>query len=436
MSPKPLPVSRSSRWPHRLASHLRGPLAALLCAAPLAFAAPAIEPARFERLTQQLEAEVEQGHLAGIAVLVADRDTILYRHNAGFADVAAGSALADDSIYKLFSLTKPVTSVALMMLYDEGKFALDDPLEKHLPQLKGLQVAKEDGADGKPLTEAPAHPVTVREVLTHTGGFTYGLFSQSQVDSLYVARKVQEPGLSYDERLQRLASIPLRQQPGTLWHYSVSAEVQAALVEQLSGMRYADFVRTRILEPLQMNDSGFFVSAEQAPRLTTSYASDEAGKLQPLPKQQYLSAPAHASGGGGFADGSGGLLAPIDDYLKFARMLLGDGESDGVRLLKTDTVRLMRSNQLPEGVAAISTFYPGNQFGLGAAVVSDSAAAGHLPQGTYWWWGVQGPWMWVDPQNGLVTLGMLQHTDYMQSRRIHGMVSATLYGPDQPASQP
>ena len=117
-------------------------------------------------------------------------------------------------------------------------------------------------------------------------------------------------------------------------------------------------------------------------------------------------------------------------------MLLSEGESDGVRLLKTDTVRLMRSNQLPEGVAAISAFYPGNQFGLGGAVVSDSAAAGHLPQGTYWWRGVQGPWMWVDPQNGLVTLGMLQHTDYMQSRRIHGMVSATLYGPEQPAIQP
>lgn len=432
MSPESLPLFRSSRWPRRLASHLRGPLAALLCAAPLAFAAPAIEPARFERLTQQLQAEVDQGHVAGIAVLVADREKILYRHNAGFADIAAKQPLADDSLYKLFSLTKPVTAVALMMLYDEGKFALDDPLHKHLPQFEGLQVAKADGPDGMPLTEAPAHPVTVREVLSHTGGFTYGLFSQSQVDSLYVARKVQETGLSYEERMQRLAAIPLRQQPGTLWHYSVSSEIQAALVEKLSGMGYEAFVRSRILEPLQMNDSGFHVSGQQAPRLTTSYARDEAGALQPLPKQQYLSAPAHASGGGGFADGSGGLLAPIDDYLKFARMLLGDGETNGVRLLKADTARLMRSNQLPAGVEAISAFFPGNQFGLGAAVVSDSAAAGHLPQGTYWWWGVQGPWMWVDPQNGLVTLGMLQHTDYLQSRRIHGTLSATLYGPAQP----
>lgn len=435
MPSSPLPLSPSSRWPRRLARQLRNPLAALLCMAPLAFAAPAIDPARFDRLTQQLEAEVEQGHLAGIAVLVADRDRVLYRHNAGFADIAAATPLANDSIYKLFSLTKPVTAVALMMLYDEGRFGLDDPLEKHLPQLKGLQVAKADGPEGVPLTEAPAHPVTVREVLTHTGGFTYGLFSQSQVDSLYVARKVQEPGLSYEERMQRLASIPLRQQPGTLWHYSVSSEIQAALVEKLSGMRYEDFVRTRILEPLKMNDSGFHVSAEQAPRLTTSYATDEAGKLQPLTKQQYLSAPAHASGGGGFADGSGGLLAPIDDYLKFARMLLGDGETEGVRLLKADTAQMMRSNQLPEGVEAISAFYPGNHFGLGAAVVSDGAAAGHLPQGTYWWWGVQGPWLWVDAQNGLVTLGMLQHTDYRHSRKVHGMVSATLYGP-QASGQP
>lgn len=427
----PMPTRQPSTRRTPGLGFLRPLLLSLLCTAAPALANPLEQPQRFEHLTRQLQAEVEQGHLAGIAVLVADRQQVLYRHNAGFADLQQRQPLADDSLYKLFSLTKPVTAVALLMLHDEGKFALDDPLEQHLPEFRGLQVARRDGPDGLPVTEAPAHKVTLREVLSHTGGFTYGRFSQSQVDSLYVARQVQQPGLDYRQRMQRLAQIPLRQQPGTLWHYSVSAEIQAALVERLSGMPYQAFVEKRILTPLQMRDTGFALSPGQAARLARSYASDAEGRLQPLPQAPYLSAPQHASGGGGFDDGSGGLMAPIDDYLKFARLLLGDGETNGVRLLKPETARLMRSNQLPPGVEAISPFYPGNQFGLGAAVVSDSAAAGHLPQGTFWWWGVQGPWMWVDAHNGLITLGMLQHSDYRHSRKVHGQVSAILYGPLQ-----
>lgn len=381
-----------------------------------------IDAQRFIRLDQAMQQQVETGKLAGVDTLVYHDDEIAHRQLTGYKNLAEKVSLTEDTLYKIFSLTKPITGTALLMLHEEGKFELDDPVEKYIPEFKGMRVAKAEGPNGQPITEPANHPVTIRELMTHTGGFTYGRFSQSQVDSLYVQADVLDPNSTLADLIQKLKDIPLRQQPGTQWHYSVSVDIQARLIEVLSGKPFDVFLKERIFQPLGMNDTDFYAPADKAERLATSYRPTEQG-LQPVPNDPFLSKP-------NFLNGGGGLVSSMDDYLKFARMLLGEGEVDGVRLLKPETVRLMRSDQLPEGVDG-PNWAPGNRFGLNVAVVTDSEKAGYLPEGTYWWWGIQGTWMWVDPANEIITLGMMQNTDYQHSRVVHNIVSRILYGPTE-----
>lgn len=375
---------------------------------------------RLDMLSQAAQAQVDKGKLAGIATLVYQDGKVVHRKQHGYQDLENKVPLSEDTLYKIFSLTKPVTGTAMLMLYEEGKFQLDDPVEKYLPELKGLEVAKEAGPNGQPITEPADHPVTIRELMTHTAGFTYGYFSESQVDDLYKKANIFDRESTLEETVDKLAKIPLRQQPGTEWHYSVSVDVQARLVEVLSGMTFDAFLKERIFTPLGMNDTDFYVPEDKVERLAVSYQPEEEGGLTPLPNTQHFTKPKMLNGGGG-------LISSMDDYLRFARMLLNEGELDGVRLLKPETVQAMRSNQLPEGVDAISPIYPGNQFGLNVAVVADAEKA-VLPEGTIWWWGVQGPWAWIDPVNGIITLGMMQNTDYRHSIGVHRTFTKILYG--------
>jgi CubicO group peptidase (beta-lactamase class C family) len=379
-----------------------------------------IAPQRLAMLDQAMQAQIDQGKLAGIDILIYQDGEVIHRKLTGYQELDSRKPLAEDTLYKIFSLTKPITGTALLMLYEQGKFQLDDPVELYLPQFKGMQVAKEDGPDGRPVTEPAQHPLTIRELMNHTAGFTYGRFSESQVDALYVKEDIQNPDTTLADMIEKLAVIPLRQQPGTQWHYSVSVDIQARLVEVLSGMSFDAFLEQNIFKPLGMKDTGFYVPADKAERLAVSYRPSEDG-LQPLPNDFFLRKP-------NFLNGGGGLISSMDDYLRFARMLLNEGELDGVRLLQAETVRLMASDQLPKQVEG-PNWAPGNRFGLNVAVVNDSSAAQYLPEGTYWWWGIQGPWMWVDPANGIITLGMMQNTDYRHSRVVHGTVSNILYRP-------
>ena len=381
-----------------------------------------IPPQRLEAFAQAMQAQVEQGKVGGIATLVYQNGEVVQRAEYGFQDIAGEKPLAEDSLYKIFSLTKLVTGTGLLRLYDEGKFQLDDPVGKYLPQLMDLQVAVSEGPDGFPITEPAKHPVTIRELMTHTAGFTYGRFSISQVDELYVKADIQDPKTTLAVMMDKLANIPLRQQPGTLWHYSIAVDIQARLIEVLSGMPFDAYLQQHIFEPLQMVDTDFYAPEDKAERLAVSYMPQEDGSLKPMPNDAFLSKPS-------FLNGGGGLISSTDDYLRFTRMLLNEGELDGKRILKADTVRLMRQNQLPAGVDNIGPFFPGNQFGLNVAVVNDSAAAGYLPEGTYWWWGIQGAWAWIDPTNQTIILGMMQNTDYRLSRVIHNTASRALYGP-------
>ena len=222
--------------------------------------------------------------------------------------------------------------------------------------------------------------------MNHTAGFTYGRFSESQVDALYVKEDIQNPDTTLADMMEKLARIPLRQQPGTQWHYSISVDIQARLVEVLSGMTFDAFLEQNVFQPLGMKDTGFYVPAEKAARLAVSYQPTEEG-LKPMPNDFFLRKP-------NFLNGGGGLISSMDDYLRFARMLLNEGELDGVRILKPETVRMMASDQLPAQVSG-PNWAPGNRFGLNVAIVNDSPAAQYLPEGTYWWWGIQGTWVWI-----------------------------------------
>lgn len=379
-----------------------------------------IAPQRLALLDQAMQAQVDQGKLAGIDMLIYQDGEVVHRKLTGYQNLESRTPLAEDTLYKIFSLTKLITGTALLMQYDQGKFQLDDPVEQYLPQLKGLQVASEDGPDGQPITEPAQHPVTIRELMNHTAGFTYGRFSESQVDALYVKEDIQNPDTTLADMMEKLARIPLRQQPGTQWHYSISVDIQARLVEVLSGMTFDAFLEQNVFQPLGMKDTGFYVPAEKAARLAVSYQPTEEG-LKPMPNDFFLRKP-------NFLNGGGGLISSMDDYLRFARMLLNEGELDGVRILKPETVRMMASDQLPAQVSG-PNWAPGNRFGLNVAIVNDSPAAQYLPEGTYWWWGIQGTWVWIDPTNRIITLGMMQNTDYRHSRVVHGTVSNILFRP-------
>lgn len=403
----------------RFAPLLRLGLACLLLTTMAHADTGSIAAERFQQLDQALQAEVDQGRLAGIDVLIEENGKLLHRSRHGYQDIEGQVPLADDSLYKIFSLTKPVTSVAMLMLQEQGKLSLDDPLEKYLPEFADLRVAIAEGPDGVPETTLPSHPPTLRELMNQTAGFSYGVFSQSQVDTLYLQADLFNTGQTLEQMVAKLAQLPLLNQPGTVWNYSLSVDIQARVVEVVSGQPYDRFLAEHIFQPLGMKETGYHVSAEQAPRLAVSYKPGENG-LEPQDNSQYLHKPTLTQGGSG-------LISSMNDYLRFARMLLNGGELDGVRLLSPESVAEMARDQLPPEVAGPS-WAPGNRFGLNVAVVEDSDAAGHLPVGTYWWWGIQGPWMWVDPNNGRIVLGMLQNTDYRHSRVVHGTVSSILFG--------
>ena len=318
-------------------------------------------------------------------------------------------------------MTKPVTGVALMMLHEEGKFSLDDAVSRHIPQLANLEVAIEDGPGGFPVTEPAHHEMTIRELMSHTGGLTYGMFSRSQVDSQYVSANILDDTGTLEDMITKLSRIPLRQQPGSLWHYSVSVDVQGYLVEVLSGQTFEQFLQERLFNPLGMTDTGFSVPDDKRDRFSKVYQSGQGG----------LTAPADNLGGdyghpASFFGGGGGLVSTIGDYMKFTQMLANGGELNGVRILSPESVTMMRTNQLPAGMAEIPG-YPGNQFGVDFAIVADPSRNDGMSEGSYWWWGIGGTWFWIDPVEDLVFIGMIQNRNLMYARQLQGISKRLVY---------
>lgn len=371
---------------------------------------------RLSHIRSVMNRHVAEKRIPGAIGLIARRGKIAYQETFGMADVEAGKPMRLDTIHRIYSMSKPVTSVAVMMLYEEGKFQLNDPVAKYLPEFARMQVAVEekDPQTGKPsLKTAPAkRPITVRDLLRHTAGLTYGFFSDTMVDQEYRKARILSD-LNLAEFVTNLSKIPLVYEPGARWHYSVSVDVLGRLVEVLSGKSFDQFLQERVFTPLEMRDTGFYVPADKKDRLAKLYSPTKDGKIQPAvicaTRQEcvekfpnavpsYLEPPTLLSGGGG-------LVSTTYDYLRFCQMLLNKGQYDGKRLLSRKTVQLMSSDNL----GAIPGMGPGAGFGLGFAVSKAPGEAGMMGSpGEYNWGGAAGTRFWIDPQEELIGIFMIQ----------------------------
>ena len=358
-----------------------------------------------EKVKAEMHGMVDRGELAGVVTMVARHGKIVLFDNYGYQDVEANVPMEKDTIVRIFSMTKPIAGVALMTLFEEGKFQLSDPVEQYIPELKNLKVAKEDGPDGMPILEEPDHKMTIRELVSHTGGLTYGIFSRSQTDLLYQKANILDRDQTLKEFVTKLGKLPLRQQPGTLWHYSVSVDVQGYLIEVLSGKTFDQYLEEKIFQPLGMKDTSFWVEESKAHRLSKAYTTTRDGELVAQPFGAYLTKP-------GFFSGGGGLTGTAMDYMRFAQMVLNGGELDGVRIIKPETVKMMHTNQLPDGMEEISPMIsnPGNKFGIDFSLVENpQLPADHpLAKGEFWWYGAAGTWFGINPIQDTVVVGMIQ----------------------------
>ena len=377
--------------------------------------AAGLSSARLARLDRHLaERYIDPGRLPGALTLVHRRGRTVHLSVQGMADRERGVALAADSLFRIYSMTKPLTSIAFMMLLEEGAVALDDPVSRFIPEWKDLGVYV-GGLDPVFMSRPPARPMLMVDLLRHTSGLTYGFQSRSNIDAVYRAKEIGQPGSkgTLEGMIADLAVLPLEFSPGEAWNYSVSTDVVGALVGRISGQPFERFLQDRILDPLDMSDPSFQVPADRAARLAGCYAPDRTGglALQDDPaKSPYLAPPTFISGGGG-------LVSTAADYLKFARMLLNRGELDGQRLIGPKTLALMTANHLPGGkdLASLSRSMfseatnEGVGFGLGFAVTLDPART-LLPgsAGDFFWGGAAGTYFWVDPREEMVVIFMTQ----------------------------
>jgi CubicO group peptidase (beta-lactamase class C family) len=358
---------------------------------------------RLSRLSTGMKELIEQGRLAGSVTMVSRHGRVVEFDAAGKRDIAANMPMQKDSIFRIYSMSKPITGVAMMMLFEEGKWQLNDPVAKYIPEFAKLKVYGTD-ANNNVVMKDQAHPLTMRELMSHSGGFTYGFFSNTPVDKLQLEADVLNTTNTLDEFIKRVAKLPLNSQPGTEWHYSISVDIQGYIVQKLSGMPFEEYLEKRIFKPLGMVDTAFYVPKEKLNRFAEFYSYDKEGKLQAVGVKEglnhdFAAKPAMSSGGGG-------LVSTATDYMRFCQMLLNGGQLDGVRLLSPLTVELMRTNVLAANIPILA---PGAGFGLDFAVYTDPVAAGgYFGKGTYFWGGAAGTWFWIDPVNDLIVLGMIQ----------------------------
>ena len=362
---------------------------------------------RLARLHDAMQGLVDDGRLAGITTMIARRGRIVDFRTYGHRDREANDPMREDAIFRIYSMSKPITGVALMMLYEEGKFRLDDPVARYIPELAGMKVATEWTDDG-PALEDPDHSMTIRELMTHTAGMAYGIGDPHPVERMYAQARLLAGDQDLADMIDRLAELPLRFQPGERFSYSISVDVQGRLVEVLSGQPFDEFLEERLFEPLGMHDTGFHVPEADHDRFVQVYDYDESGELRAAGRgnaatdgrpRPFLDPTSLFSGGGG-------LVSTTMDYMRFSQMLLNGGELDGVRILSPMTVDLMRRDHLPDVGARPGGLIGDQGFGLDFAVTL--ASPNNAPAGIYYWGGAAGTWFWIDPVEDLVFVGMIQ----------------------------
>jgi CubicO group peptidase (beta-lactamase class C family) len=364
---------------------------------------------RLERLHALMQKTIDDKHVAGVVTILARHGKVVDYRAYGVKDIASAAPMTKDTIFRDYSMTKPVTGVAMMILYEQGKWLPSDPIAKYIPEFAHLKVFNGVDANGKMILVDPDHAPNMRELMSHTAGFTYGFFGNTPVDHMYRDAHLSE-SKNLQEFIGKLAKLPLLYQPGKGWTYSYSMDIEGYIVEKLSGESLPEFIRTEIYQPLGMRDAGFFVPADKRSRFATQYSIDDKGVLS-----------VNATTGGDYATqptepaGGAGMVSTAEDYYRFAHMLANRGELDGKRILAPSTVKLMTSNHVPVelltgqyGIGA-AVLRPGFGYGYNCAVVFDPPEA-NLPEGkgTFFWDGLAGTWFWVDPTNDIVFIGMIQ----------------------------
>ena len=376
---------------------------------------------RLECIEPGLRPFIDSGALAGYAVAVARRGEVVHRSAAGHRDREAETAMTEDTIFRIYSMTKPIVSTALMLLHEEGRFLLDQPLAAYLPGFATVQVMNADGS-----LEAPAHPPTIAEALSHTSGLTYDFMIDNPVADLYREHRIMNDATrTLAEVIDAVAELPLAFQPGSRWHYSVGIDVAARLIEVLTDQPVGDVLEERIFGPLGMSDTGFGVADGDDDRLAAMYG------LPDLVGQNYSAVQLVEAAMSGFNErldvsatyptktpdvyqrGGVGLFSTLDDYLRFARMLAAGGVHDGERIVGRKTLELMHANRVPAELLPFEIMgmpTPGYGFGLGSRVMLDVAASGRTGSvGEFGWAGAAKTYFWVDPVEDLVGVFMSQY---------------------------
>ena len=365
---------------------------------------------RLRHLSARMHGYIDDGKLAGALTMLARRDEVFHLESYGVQDLGSGTPVGSDTIFRLYSMTKPITSVAVMMLYEEGHFSLDDPVGKFIPAFANMKVYDGIGETGMRLVEQD-RPITIRHLLTHTAGISYGFFRDTPIDAMYHEERIADADSSLSEVMKRLAEIPLISQPGTKWRYSISPAVLGYLVEVVSGQPFDVFLRERVLAPLGMDDTSFFVPEEKLSRLATAYVPSRGGRITPHEGSittRHTRPHAMQSGGAG-------LVSTAADYMRFCQMMLEGGALDGERLLAPKTVQMMVSDHLTDDLKPylveerMAAYTKGCGFGLGFSVVNDIAQHGTPgSSGMYSWFGLASCYFWIDPAEELTAILMTQ----------------------------
>ncbi|MDQ2075975.1 serine hydrolase [Marinimicrobium sp. ABcell2] len=388
-----------------------------------------IDQAAIERLNATLGGFVESGHLAGASVLIFEGGQEVYFNTFGMADREAGVPMSRDTLVQIFSMTKPITGVAMLTLYEQGKLDLDDPVSKFVPELADVRVYAGTDEHGEMILEAPHREITIRDLTRHTAGFA----NSPDLPGVGPILAAEAPGAqenTLSEMAEKMARVPLYFQPGERWSYGPEVDVLALVVERVSGQPFDAYVREKILVPLKMRETSYFVSEEDRSRFAAVYERNGNGKLNRMPDAlgQRLATQRWALTPGGY-----GLTSSLDDYMRFARMLVNEGELDGARILQPDTVRTMATNHLPDDVTDRSWLPHKGQvgFGVNVAVRLNPPASAEENNGTvgeFFWDGAASTLFWVDPENDLAAILFVQLLPFDEIG-LHKAFRDAVYGP-------
>ncbi|RBP49363.1 serine hydrolase domain-containing protein [Arenicella xantha] len=380
------------------------------------------DPEKIKALENRMQRFVAEGDTMGIATLLVHNGEVISHSQAGVRNILAGKPITHDTIYRIYSMTKPITGVAMMMLYEEGKFSLDDPVSKFIPEFSNLEVVKSYDKDGNVELEPLERQPTMRELMSHTAGFAYGLYGDDPANRAFMSKGVlASPDLQ--TFIDRVASIPLMHQPGTDWFYSASVDIQGAIIERITGQTLGSYFNSKIFTPLGMKDTAFYVPEEKSDRLSDVFAYHPVSKkFQAMPftepEYNFFGDMSFKKETRAMESGGGGLVSTLADYARFCQMLANNGEFQGVRILNPESITLMRSNVLRDDQTVnIAGNLTESQiktlgFGLNVGTFRNIAEQSQTKvNSSYYWGGAAGTWFWIDPDNNLYFIGMIQRFD-------------------------